>query len=145
MKLKIKKFYDDAIIPEYQTKGAAGFDFCAHLDAPLTIPPQGIADIGTGVGVEITEGYELQVRNRSGLPFKYHVGLLNGIGTIDSDFRGEMRVLLKNFSDKDFVVEPGMRIAQGVVAKYEHIDWELVEELSETERNQNAFGSTGLK
>lgn len=145
MKFKIKKFYDDAIIPKYQTDGAAGFDFCAHLDTSLVIPPQGIADIGTGVGIEIADGYELQVRNRSGLPFKYHVSLLNGIGTIDSDFRGEIRVILKNFSDEDFVVEPGMRIAQGVVAKYEHIDWEEAEDLSQTERNQNAFGSTGLK
>lgn len=144
MKMKITKFYDDAIIPQYQTAGAAGFDFCAHISEPYTLKPGEIHAFGTGVGVEIPEGYELQVRNRSSLPFKYHVSLLNGIGTIDSDYRGEMSVLLKNFSDKDFIVEPGMRIAQGVVAKVERIDWEEVNKLSETNR-AGGFGSTGLK
>ncbi len=144
MKMKITKFYDDAIIPQYQTKGAAGFDFCVHISEPVVLKPGEIKAFGTGVGVEIPAGYELQIRSRSGLAYKHHVSLLNGIGTIDSDYRGEMSVLLKNSGDQDFVVEPGMRIAQGVVAKYTHVDWEEVTKLSETDR-AGGFGSTGLK
>lgn len=144
MKMKIIKFYDDAIIPQYQTAGAAGFDFCAHISEPYTLKPGEIKAFGTGVGVEIPKGYELQIRSRSGLAYKHQISLLNGIGTIDSDYRGEMSVLLKNHSDVDFVVEPGMRIAQGIVAKYTHVEWEEVSELSETERS-GGFGSTGLK
>lgn len=142
--MKIIKFYDDAIIPQYQTSGAAGFDFCAHISEPYTLKPGEIKAFGTGVGVEIPKGYELQIRSRSGLAYKHQISLLNGIGTIDSDYRGEMSVLLKNHSSVDFVVEPGMRIAQGVVAKYTHVEWEEVSELSETERS-GGFGSTGLK
>ena len=145
MKVKIIKFYDDAIIPQYQTKGAAGFDFCAHISEPVTLKPGEIQAFGTGVGVELPAGYELQIRSRSGLAYKHHVSLLNGIGTIDSDYRGEMSVLLKNSGDTDFVVEPGMRIAQGVVAKYTHVEWEEVTELTETDRSSGGFGSTGLK
>ena len=142
--MKIIKFYDDAIIPQYQTSGAAGFDFCAHISEPYTLKPGEIKAFGTGVGVEIPKGYELQIRSRSGLAYKHQISLLNGIGTIDSDYRGEMSVLLKNHSNVDFVVEPGMRIAQGVVAEYAHVEWEEVSELSETERS-GGFGSTGLK
>ena len=145
MKLKIFKFYDDAIIPSYQTAGAAGFDFCAHLDAPYTLQPGEVKAFDTGVGVELPDGYELQIRSRSGLAYKHQVSLLNGIGTIDSDYRGEMRVLLKNHSAKAFVVEPGMRIAQGIVAKYERVEFEEVSELADTGRSSGGFGSTGLK
>ena len=144
MKVKIFKFYDDAIIPAYQTKGAAGFDFCAHISEPVTVKPGEIKAFGTGVGVELPEGYELQIRSRSGLAYKHHVTLLNGIGTIDSDYRGEMSVLIRNYGDEDFVVEPGMRIAQGIIARYEHVDFEEVSELSTTDRT-GGFGSTGLK
>lgn len=143
MKVKIVKFYDDAIIPQYQTAGAAGFDFCAHLAAPVTLKPGEIHAFDTGVGVELPAGYELQIRSRSGLAYKHSVTLLNGIGTIDSDYRGEMRVLLKNHGDHNFVVEPGMRIAQGVIAQYAHVEWEEVAELSESDRT-GGFGSTGL-
>ncbi len=145
MKLKIKKFYDDAITPKYQSSGAAGFDFCAHINEPVTISAGEIRAFDTGVGVELPEGYELQVRSRSGLAFKYNVTLLNGIGTIDSDYRGEIRILLKNHGEEDFVVEPGMRIAQGIVAKYEQIEWEEVDNLSDSDRSSGGFGSTGLK
>ena len=144
MRMKIFKFYEDSVIPQYQTAGAAGFDFCAHLTEPYTMQPGEIHAFDTGVGVEIPTGYELQIRSRSGLAYKHHVSLLNGIGTIDSDYRGEMRVLLKNHGDQPFIVEPGMRIAQGVVAKYEKVEFEEVVELSESERT-GGFGSTGLK
>ena len=93
----------------------------------------------------IPEGYELQIRSRSGLAYKNYVTLLNGIGTIDSDYRGEMQVLLRNCGSEDFVVEPGMRIAQGIVAKYERIEWEEVEKLSNSNRSAQGFGHTGLK
>ena len=145
MQVKITKFYDDAIIPAYQTEGAAGFDFCAYISEPVTLKPGEIKSFQTGVGVEFPVGYELQVRSRSGLAFKYHISLLNGVGTIDSDYRGEIGVVLKNFSDVDFTVEPGMRIAQGIIAKYEHVEFEEVSELAETNRSSGGFGSTGLK
>ncbi len=145
MRMKIVKFYEDSIIPAYQTDGAAGFDFCAHISEPYTLKPGEIHAFGTGVGVEIPEGYELQIRSRSGLAYKNFISLLNGVGTIDSDYRGEMHVLLKNHGDQPFVVEPGMRIAQGVVAKYEHVEFEEVSELSESDRSNGGFGSTGLK
>lgn len=143
--MKIIKFHDEALIPKYQTAGAAGFDFHARLDAPYTMRPGEIHAFQTGVGVEIPDGYELQIRSRSGLAYKHQVSLLNGVGTIDSDYRGEMSVLLKNHGETDFVVEPGMRIAQGIVAKYERVEFEEVEELSETDRSSGGFGSTGLK
>lgn len=142
--MKIFKFYDDAIIPVYQTDGAAGFDFCAHINEPYTMKPGEIKDFGTGIGVEIPKGYELRLSSRSGLAFKNHISLLNGIGVIDSDFRDEVRALLVNFGDKDFTIEPGMRIAQGVVAKYARVEFEEVAELSKTGRS-GGFGSTGVK
>lgn len=144
MKMKIFKFYDDAIIPVYQTDGAAGFDFYAHIDEPYTMKPGEIKDFGTGIGVEIPKGYELRLSSRSGLAFKNHISLLNGIGVIDSDFRDEVRALLVNFGDEDFTIEPGMRIAQGVVTKYTHVEFEEVSELSKTGR-AGGFGSTGVK
>ncbi len=141
--MKIFKFYDDAIVPAYQTDGAAGFDFYAHINEPYTMQPGEIKDFGTGIGVEIPNGYELRLSSRSGLAFKNHISLLNGIGVIDSDFRNEIRVLLKNFGDDAFTIEPGMRIAQGVVTKYEQVEFEEVSELSKTGRS-GGFGSTGI-
>ncbi|MDR3297998.1 MAG: dUTP diphosphatase [Candidatus Nomurabacteria bacterium] len=144
MKMKIKRVRDGAKLPQYQTAGAAGFDFHACIDEPLVLKPGKSQVIPTGLGVEIPEGYELQVRPRSGLAYKHDVVMFNSIGTIDSDFRGEMFVKLANYGEKDFVVEPEMRIAQGVVAKVETIEWQEVAELSETGR-RGGFGSTGLK
>ncbi|MFV0484853.1 MAG: dUTP diphosphatase [Candidatus Saccharimonadales bacterium] len=144
MKMKIKKMRDGAVLPKYQTNGAAGFDFHACIGEPLVMKPGSTATIPTGVGVEIPEGYELQVRPRSGLAYKHDVVMFNSIGTIDSDFRGEMLMKLANYGEKDFVVEPEMRIAQGIVAKVERVEWLEVEELSETDRS-GGFGSTGLK
>ncbi len=145
MKVKIAKFYEDSIIPQYQTKGAAGFDFCAHLTEPYILKAGEIKDLGTGVGIEVPEGYELQIRSRSGLAYRYHISLLNGVATVDSDYRGEISVLLQNHSDRNFIIEPGMRIAQGVIEKCERADFEVVPKLSETERSKDGFGSTGLK
>lgn len=144
MKMKIKKMRDGAVLPKYQTNGAAGFDFHACIEEPMVMKPGSTATIPTGVGVEIPEGYELQVRPRSGLAYKHDVVMFNSIGTIDSDFRGEMMMKLANYGAKDFVVEPEMRIAQGIVARVERVEWVEVEELSETDRT-GGFGSTGLK
>jgi len=143
MKMNIKRVRKDAILPEYQTAGAAGFDFHACLNEPITIAPGDSAAIPTGVAVEIPAGFELQIRARSGMAFKNNVGLVNGVGTIDADFRGEMMVKLINFGKEDFVVEPGMRIAQGIVAKVERIEWEETDDLAETKRGEGGFGSTG--
>jgi dUTP pyrophosphatase len=143
MKMRIKKVRASAQLPEYQTTLAAGFDFHAAIDALVTIQPGGTAVIPTGLAVEIPAGYELQIRPRSGLAYKYDVTMMNGVGTIDADFRGEMMVKLINFGATDFVVEPGMRVAQGVVARHETVKWVEVDELSPTER-QGGFGSTGV-
>jgi len=143
MKMKIKKLREGAVLPEYQTAGAAGFDLCACVDESVVIGPGETKMLTTGVAVEIPYGFEMQIRPRSGLAFKYRVSMLHGVGTIDSDYRGEVCVLLHNFGEEDFVVEPGMRIAQGVVARYEKVSWEEVSELSETKR-KGGFGSTGL-
>ena len=144
MKIKIKKVQEHAILPEYKTALAAGFDFHAAITQPVVIKPGTFETISTGVAVEIPAGYELQIRPRSGLAFKHRVLPVNAIGTIDADYRGEMMVGLLNSGTVDFVVEPGMRIAQGVVAKHETVEWEEVSELSDTERSQGGFGSTGL-
>lgn len=144
MKVKIKKIREQAILPEYQTALAAGFDFHAATAQPVTIKPGALEIISTGVAVEIPVGYELQIRPRSGLAFKHRVLPVNAIGTIDADYRGEMMIGLVNNGSADFIVEPGMRIAQGIVAKHETVEWQEVTELSETDRAQGGFGSTGL-
>ena len=145
MKVKIIKFYDDAIIPQYQTKGAAGFDFCAHISEPVTLKPGEIHSFGTGVGVELPAGYELQIRARSGLAARNGITMMNGVGTIDSDYRGEVHVLLTNRGEEDFVIEPGMRIAQGLFERVDQAEFELTdEEFSETKRGKKGFGSTGV-
>ena len=141
--MKIQRIRDNAILPEYQTDGAAGFDFHAANEQPLLIKSGKAVTVPTGIAVEIPRGYELQVRARSGLAFKYTIGLVNGVGTIDSDFRGEISIRLINLGSEDFIIEPDMRIAQGVVAKYERINWQEVDKLSETTRGAAGFGSTG--
>ena len=136
---------DNAILPEYQTDLAAGFDFYAAIDEPITIPVKGTAIIPTGLAVEIPAGFEMQIRARSGLAFKNDVVLISGVGTIDADYRGEMMTKLINHGSEDFTVEPSMRIAQGIVARHETIEWEEVNELADTDRGTGGLGSTGTK
>jgi dUTP pyrophosphatase len=143
MKIKIKKIRENAILPQYQTELAAGFDFCAAIDKSVVIKPGEIKDFPTGIAVELPAGYELQIRSRSGLAYKHRVTMFNGVGTIDADYRGEMKVSLINFSDENFEITPGMRIAQGIVAKHEIAEWEEVGSLNETSRGTGGFGSTG--
>jgi dUTP pyrophosphatase len=143
LRVKIIKVRDDAFLPSYQTKYAAGMDLHACLDAPLTMNMLDRLRIPTGIAVELPVGYELQIRARSSFGLKYGVTMANGVGTIDSDYRGELSVVLINLSKEPFIVEPGMRIAQMIVARHEHVVWDEVKSLSETERAKGGFGSTG--
>jgi dUTP pyrophosphatase len=141
MKLKIKKLNPEAIIPAYQTKEAAGFDL--HSIENVVLKPGERKLIGTGLAFEIEYGYEVQIRPRSGLAFKHGITVLNSPGTIDSDYRGEIKVLLINHSDEEFEIKKGDRIAQAVVASVIQAEIVEVEELSSTERGEGGFGSTG--
>lgn len=134
-----------AVIPQYKTSGAAGADLCALLENPLTIASGKTAIVPTGLFFEIPEGYEIQIRPRSGLAAKNGVTVLNTPGTIDSDYRGEIKIILINLGDEDFVINSGDRIAQMIVAPVTQADFSIVENLSETERGTGGFGSTGLK
>lgn len=131
--------------PAYATPLSAGMDIRANLEEPLTLAPLERALVPTGLYIALPEGYECQVRPRSGLAVKHGITVLNSPGTVDADYRGELRTLLVNLSDKPFVIEPGERIAQMVVARHETVEWEEVEVLDETERGAGGFGSTGLK
>ncbi len=141
MKIRVKKLTSDAIIPSYQTKGAAGFDL--HSVEELTLEPGKRAMVATGLAFSIDEGYEVQVRPRSGLAYKYGVSVINTPGTIDSDYRGEIKVLLINHGEEPFAIKKGERIAQAVVKEVVLADFTEVEELDDTERGSGGFGSTG--
>ena len=142
MKVKIKS--DSGILPFYETDGSAGMDLRAFIEEPVTLKPGQRMLIPTGLYIELPVGYEAQIRARSGLAIKKGIGLVNGIGTIDSDYRGEIKVILINWGEEDFVIENGDRIAQMVIARYERIEWEQTEDLSETERGSGGFGHTGV-
>ena len=130
-------------LPEYQTPLSAGLDIRASLDESVTLRPLERAMIPTGLFVELPEGCEMQIRPRSGLAAKHGITVLNSPGTIDADYRGEIKVILVNLSNEPFTIEAGERIAQMIVARYEQIEWQAVEELSATERGAGGFGSTG--
>ena len=143
MDIRIKKLHENAVLPEYQTEHAAGMDVAACLDEPVIIEPHGRAIIPTGFAIALPPGYEAQIRARSGMAAKFGIMPANGVGTIDADYRGEVGVILLNTSTESFAVEPGMRIAQMVIAKYERASWNEVEELNETARGAGGYGSTG--
>ena len=130
-------------LPQYATVQSAGMDLRADIDEPVTLRPLERRLIGTGLHIALPAGYEAQVRPRSGLALKHGLTVLNTPGTIDADYRGEIKVILVNLSNSPFVIEPGERIAQMIVARYEQIEWEGVEELGTTERGAGGFGSTG--
>ena len=132
-------------LPQYATPQSAGVDLRADIPQGIVLEPLGRAMVPTGLYLEIPAGYEAQVRPRSGLAAKKGVTVLNSPGTIDADYRGEVRVILVNLSCEPFTVEPGERIAQMVVARHEHVEWEEVEVLEESERGAGGFGSTGVK
>ena len=144
--VRFKKTNPDVTLPQYETDGASGCDVRAFLpEGPLVIPSGEWRLVSTGLCPEIPLGYEIQVRPRSGLAFRNGVTCLNTPGTVDSDYRGEIKVNLINHSKTDFVVENGMRIAQFVIAKVENASFEVSDELSSSERGEGGFGSTGVK
>lgn len=132
-------------IPHYATALSAGMDLRANLDAPMTIKPLERILVPTGLHIALPEGTEAQVRPRSGLAFKKGLTVLNSPGTIDADYRGEIKVILVNLSNEEIVIEDGERVAQMVIARYEKIDWLEVQELDATERGAGGFGHTGVK
>lgn len=132
-------------LPAYATTQSAGMDLRANIQKPITLRPMERKLIPTGLHIALPEGYEAQVRPRSGLALKHGLTVLNSPGTIDSDYRGEVMVLIINLSDTDFIVNDGERIAQMVIAKHEQGEWIKVEELDETERGEGGYGHTGVK
>lgn len=132
-------------LPEYATPQSAGVDLRANIDKPILLQSLDRVLIPTGLHIALPEGYEAQIRPRSGLAIKKGITCLNTPGTIDSDYRGDIGVILINLSKEDFVVQPGERIAQMVIGKFDQAEWELVKELDETERGEGGFGHTGVK
>ena len=130
-------------LPQYATAQSAGMDLRANLDEPITLKPLQHCLVPTGLFIALPDGYEAQVRPRSGLAFKHGVTVLNSPGTIDADYRGEIKVILVNLSDSEFVIEDGERIAQMVIARYEQSEWQEVEVLEDTVRGAGGFGHTG--
>jgi dUTP pyrophosphatase len=144
MKIKIVNRSKNPL-PAYETIASAGMDLKADLEENLLIKPMQRVLIPTGLFIEIPVGFEAQVRPRSGLAYKKGVGVVNSPGTIDADYRGEIKVIVINLSNEDLIISNGERIAQMVVSKHERIDWEEAEELSQTDRGAGGFGSTGKK
>ena len=142
--MKIKMITRSGRLPSYRTEGSAGMDICAYLEEPVTLQPGQRALIPTGLFAQIPEGFEVQLRARSGLAIRSGITLVNGIGTIDSDYRGEIGVALINLGQEPFTVHDGDRIAQMVVCAVCRAGIEAVTELSETERGSGGFGSTGI-
>ena len=132
-------------LPAYETKASAGLDVRANIDAPIELKPLERALVKTGLFMEIPEGFECQVRSRSGLALKKGISVLNAPGTVDADYRGEVGVILINLSNETFIIEDGERIAQLVFAKVKQAKWKVAEILTETERGEGGFGSTGVK
>lgn len=132
-------------LPEYATSQSAGLDLRANIESPITLKPLERRLIPTGLRIALPEGYEAQVRPRSGLALKHGVTVLNTPGTIDADYRGELMVLLVNLSNEDFVINAGERIAQMIITKYETVVWEPVDLLDETERGEGGYGHTGVE
>ena len=130
-------------LPQYETAHAAGMDLRASIKEEITLKPLQRQLIATGLFIELPVGYEAQIRPRSGLAYKHGISILNSPGTIDADYRGELKVLLINLSDTDFKIVNGDRIAQMVVARHETVNWQAVEELGETQRGDGGYGHTG--
>ncbi|MFO7890778.1 MAG: dUTP diphosphatase [bacterium] len=145
IEIKIKKEpgYENIPLPEYQTPGSSGLDLYAAVNNSVAIEPGAIMLISTGIRIAIPDGYEGQVRPRSGLSLKHGIGVLNSPGTIDSDYRGIVSVLLFNFGKKRFIIRRGDRIAQLVISKYERVKFTVRDKLNESSRNSGGFGSTG--
>lgn len=131
-------------LPEYATNGSSGMDLYANIDKKVTVKMGEVSLIGTGIRISLPEGYEAQIRARSGLALKHGIFLVNGIGTIDSDYTGEIKVILSNAKKEPFDITPGMKIAQMVIVKYEKAEFIEVKSLEKTSRGDGGFGHTGL-
>ena len=143
-KIVVKVIKDEGVtLPKYETSGSAGMDVRANIKEPIVLGSLDRALIPLGLRLEIPEGYEVQVRPRSGLALKHGIGMVNSIGTIDSDYRGEIGAIIVNLSKEPYTIQPQERIGQLVLNKVEQIEWEVVEKLSESERGSGGFGSTG--
>lgn len=143
MQVRIKRL-KDVPMPAYATSGSAGMDLSAAIDEPLVLAPGKRILVPTGLAVAVPEGFEMQLRPRSGLAIKHGISLLNTPATIDSDYRGEILVIMVNLGDAPFTVEPGMRICQMMIVPYPKITWQEVDSLDETERGEKRFGSSGI-
>lgn len=141
--LKIEKLPHNKNLPEYQTEGAAGMDLCAAIEEPILLKPFERRLIPTGIKIELEHGFEAQVRPRSGISIKHGISLVNCVGTIDEDYRGEVCVPVINLSTEEYTIQPNERIAQMIIARVEKAKIEVVQALSETTRSIGGFGSTG--
>ncbi len=141
--LKIQRLEHNKILPEYKTEGAAGMDLCAAIEEPIVLKPLERTLVPTGLKIELEHGYEAQVRPRSGLSIKHGITLINCVGTIDEDYRGEVCVPIVNISNETYAIQPQERIAQMVIARAEQAKIEVVTELTDTIRGEGGFGSTG--
>ena len=144
-KILIKRLSKEVSLPKYETSGSSGMDLAANIDANINIDPGKTAIIPTGLALSIPKGFEVQIRPRSGLAAKQKISVLNTPGTIDADYRGEIKVILINLGQETFKVEKGLRIAQMVVCPVVQAQLKEVDDLSETERGKSGFGSTGTK
>ena len=144
-KILIKRLSKKVSLPKYETSGSSGLDLAANIDANIIINPGKLAIIPTGLAVSIPKGFEIQIRPRSGLAAKKKITVLNTPGTIDADYRGEIKVILINHSDEIFTVEKGLRVAQMVICPVIQASLQEVDELSDTTRGEGGFGSTGTK
>jgi dUTP pyrophosphatase len=145
IKVKIKRLGggDDIALPKYMTAHSAGMDLYAHIDGPIAVQPMSRVLVETGISIALPDGYEAQIRPRSGLAMKHGISLVNSPGTIDADYRGEIKVILINLGDASFTIERGERIAQMVVHRVSRVAWDEVGSHDETERGEGGFGHTG--
>lgn len=141
--LKIERLAHNKFLPEYKTEGAAGMDLCAAINEPIELKPLDRVLVPTGIKIELEHGFEAQIRPRSGLSIKHGITLINCVGTIDEDYRGEVCVPVVNLSNETYTIMPDERIAQMIIARVEKADIEVTVELTETERGAGGFGSTG--
>ena len=140
---RLSEEFNNIPLPSYSTSGSAGMDIRAAIKKPITLKPMEVEMITTNLSVEIPEGFEIQVRPRSGLAAKHGIGILNSPGTIDSDYRGEVKIILINFSKEEFIIQPGERIAQLILSKVYKARLEKTEELNYSKRGEGGFGHTG--
>jgi len=140
---RLSEEFNNIPIPSYSTSGSAGMDIRAAIKEPVNLKPMKVEMIKTNLSLEIPEGFEIQVRPRSGLAAKHGIGILNSPGTIDSDYRGEVKIILINFSNEEFIIQPGERIAQLILSKVYKVRLEETEELNHSTRGESGFGHTG--